>query len=40
MNRLLLLGVLVLLWSTAFAQQVPVIDFDADVDFLKLPKDL
>jgi DNA-binding beta-propeller fold protein YncE len=35
-----LLGVLVLLCSTAFAQQVPVIEFDADIDFLKLPKDL
>jgi len=36
----LLLSVLVLLWSAAFAQQVPVIEFDADIDFLKLPKDL
>jgi len=33
-------GVLLLVCSTALAQQVPVIDFDADIDFLKLPKDL
>src|SRR5258708_36348312 len=34
-----LLGLLVLVGSTAFAQ-VPVIAYDGDIDFLKLPKDL
>ena len=31
---------LALLGSHAIAQTVPVISFDADIDFLKLPKDL
>ena len=34
-----LMGVLVFAASTAFAQ-VPVIPYDGDIDFLKLPKDL
>src|SRR6266704_6500639 len=34
-----LLGLFVLVWSTAFAQ-VQVIPYDGDIDFLKLPKDL
>src|SRR6516162_10625331 len=38
--KLWLAGVLALFCSTAFAQQVPVIAYDADIDFLKMPKDL
>ena len=32
--------VLASLCATALAQEVPVIPFDADIDFLKLPKDV
>src|SRR5262244_3363513 len=35
-----LAGVLALLCSMTFAQQLPSIAFNADIDFLKLPKDL
>src|SRR5499433_1648505 len=35
-----LAGVLALLCSMTFAQQLPSIAYDGDIDFLKLPKDL